>query len=85
MNAETQIGMAKHKLDCMSTDGCTGGFAHSQRLVFLDAKSRMALEQIEMDASIRACGIENIETCPFCSYAAVRPSQAAQAHAFIVG
>lgn len=72
-NAETQIGMAKYKLDCMSSDGdgCPGSFSRSQRLIFLDAKLQTALEQIEMDTSIRASGIENIETCPFCSYAAV--------------
>lgn len=69
--AETQIGMAKFNLDCMSTDGCTGGFTRSQRELFLDAKSRTVLEQIEMDASIRASGIDNIETCPFCPFAAV--------------
>lgn len=69
--AETQIGMAKYNLDCMSTDGCTGCFARNQQEIFLDAKSRTALEQIEMDASIRASGIDNIETCPFCPFAAV--------------
>lgn len=65
--------MAKYQLDCMSSDGdgCPGSFSHSQRLIFLDPKLQIALEQIEMDASIRASGIENIETCPFCSYAAV--------------
>ncbi|KAJ4389940.1 hypothetical protein N0V93_007413 [Gnomoniopsis smithogilvyi] len=71
--AETQIGMAKYDLNCMSTDGCTGGFARSQREIFLDAKSRTVLEQIEMDASIRASGIDNIETCPFCPFAAEYP------------
>ncbi|KAJ4425129.1 hypothetical protein N0V82_000184 [Gnomoniopsis sp. IMI 355080] len=70
---EVHIGMAKYHLECMSTDGCTGGFARNQREIFLDAKSRIALEQIEMDASIRASGIDNIESCPFCPFAAEYP------------
>lgn len=72
MMAETQIGMSKHQLDCMSTDGCSGGFSRQQREIFLDEGARTALERIEAEAALREAGIENLETCPFCSFAMVR-------------
>jgi TRIAD3 protein (E3 ubiquitin-protein ligase RNF216) len=71
--AETQIGLSKYQLSCMSMDGCTGGFSRDQRDIFLDAKSAVALERIEQEAVLRMAGIENLETCPFCPWAAEYP------------
>lgn len=73
MMAETQIGLSKYHLDCMSTDGCTGHFALDQREIFLDASSRTALDRIEQEAVLREAGIENLETCPQCPFAAEYP------------
>lgn len=74
--AETQIGLSKYHLECMSIDGCDGGFAISQRDIFLDAHSKTALDRIEQETVLREAGIEDLETCPFCPYAMVsRPSQ----------
>ncbi|KAI1131330.1 hypothetical protein F5Y10DRAFT_74019 [Nemania abortiva] len=71
--AESQIGMAKYELTCMSMDGCSAGFSRSQRALFLDKKLTVALDRIEQEAVLRTAGIENLETCPFCPYAAEYP------------
>lgn len=72
MMAETQIGLSKHNLDCMSTYGCSGGFSAQQRDIFLDAGTRTALDRIEAEAALREAGIEDLEACPFCPFAMVR-------------
>lgn len=71
--AETSIGYSKHELTCMSMDGCDAGFSRAQRCLFLDKKLRIALDRIEQEAVLRMAGIENLETCPFCPYAAEYP------------
>ncbi|KAI1336936.1 hypothetical protein F5Y15DRAFT_191612 [Xylariaceae sp. FL0016] len=71
--AETQVGMSKYELTCMSMDGCTAGFSHKQRALFLPRKLRTALDRIEAETVLRLAGIENLETCPFCPYAAEYP------------
>lgn len=71
--AESQVGYSKYELSCMSTDGCKGGFSLDQRKIFLDAKMTLALERIEQEFVLRAAGIENLESCPFCSYSAEYP------------
>jgi TRIAD3 protein (E3 ubiquitin-protein ligase RNF216) len=73
LNAETQIGLSKFELSCMSMDGCTAGFSKDQKDIFLDEKTAIALERIEQEAALRLAGIENLETCPFCPYAAEYP------------
>ena len=73
LNAETQIGMSKYELNCMSMDGCVAGFSKDQQGIFLDEKTAIALERIEQEAALRLAGIENLETCPFCPYAAEYP------------
>ncbi|KAI1114433.1 hypothetical protein F5Y14DRAFT_169176 [Nemania sp. NC0429] len=71
--AESQIGMAKHEITCMSLDGCSAGFSWAQRALFLNKKLTVALDRIEQEAVLRMAGIENLETCPFCPYAAEYP------------
>ncbi|KAI8632465.1 hypothetical protein F5Y19DRAFT_462895 [Xylariaceae sp. FL1651] len=71
--AESQIGMSKYELTCMSMDGCSAGFSRTQRALFLDKKLTTALDRIEQEAMLRMAGIENLETCPFCPYAAEYP------------
>jgi TRIAD3 protein (E3 ubiquitin-protein ligase RNF216) len=72
--AETQVGLSKFELTCMSIDRCTAGFSEDQRSLFLDTKLQIALGRIEQEAMLRLAGIENLETCPFCPYAAEYPS-----------
>ncbi|RYP21682.1 hypothetical protein DL765_002143 [Monosporascus sp. GIB2] len=71
--AETQVGYSKYELKCMSMDGCSGGFSYTQRKRFLDKALRTALDRIEQEAVLREAGIESLETCPFCPYAAEYP------------
>ncbi|POS78104.1 hypothetical protein DHEL01_v203504 [Diaporthe helianthi] len=73
MMAETQIGLSKYRLDCMSTDGCAGSFAMDQKEIFLNKHSMTALDRIEQEAVLREAGIENLETCPQCPFAAEYP------------
>ncbi len=70
---ETQIGLSKYELACMSMDGCTAGFSLDQQDLFVSPKTRIALDRIEQEAVLRLAGIENLETCPFCPYAAEYP------------
>jgi TRIAD3 protein (E3 ubiquitin-protein ligase RNF216) len=72
-SAETEIGLSKYELTCMSMDGCTGDFSRDQRNIFLDENLTIALERIEQEAVLRLAGIENLETCPFCPFAAEYP------------
>ncbi len=71
--AEAQIGLSKHNLACMSTDGCGAEFSLDQRKLFLNDKLLIALDRIELETSLRMAGIENLETCPFCPFAAEYP------------
>lgn len=69
--AETQVGLAKYHLNCMSIDGCHGGFDRTQRDIFLDAKLKTALDRNEQKAVLQTVGIENLVHCPFCPFAMV--------------
>ncbi|KAI0396712.1 hypothetical protein F5Y17DRAFT_78112 [Xylariaceae sp. FL0594] len=71
--AETEIGMSRHVLSCMSVDGCSAGFSVAQKELFLDEQLAVALDRIEAAENLRAAGIENLATCPFCPYAAEYP------------
>ncbi|KFX99740.1 hypothetical protein O988_03675 [Pseudogymnoascus sp. VKM F-3808] len=73
LHAETQIGSAKYELQCMSTDVCNAGYSHAQRQIFLDDNLTTALDRIEAETVLRLAGIENLASCPFCSYAAEYP------------
>ena len=71
--AENLIGLSKYELACMSTDDCKAGFSYEQRNRFLDQKTTIALERIEQEYVLLTAGIENLETCPFCPFAAEYP------------
>lgn len=71
--AENVVGMSKYQLDCLSTEGCDGTFSQDQRYLFLDAQLAAALDTAEQEAVLRMAGIENLERCPFCPYAAEYP------------
>ncbi|GAA5969582.1 hypothetical protein JCM11641_008168 [Rhodosporidiobolus odoratus] len=69
MNAESQIGMRKYLLPCMSTSGCTSTFSEREAERFLNKKSLAALHKIRMEKEVGAAEIEGLEQCPFCPFA----------------
>ncbi|AEO60847.1 hypothetical protein MYCTH_2310513 [Thermothelomyces thermophilus ATCC 42464] len=72
--AEHAIGLSKHRLGCMSVEGCDGTFSKDQKELFLDDKLTTALELIEQEEVLRLAGIDGLEHCPFCRFAAEYPS-----------
>ncbi|KAL2018220.1 hypothetical protein VTK56DRAFT_1127 [Thermocarpiscus australiensis] len=71
--AENVIGLSRYHLGCMAMEGCDATFSKKQKDSFLTDDLVTALEKIEQEAVLRLAGIENLETCPFCSYAAEYP------------
>ncbi|KAK1972396.1 hypothetical protein LY78DRAFT_566061 [Colletotrichum sublineola] len=71
--AEYAVGQSKYELACMSLDQCNAGFSREQRRKFLTHKLSAALDRIENEAILRMAGLENLERCPFCPYAAEYP------------
>ncbi|GAA6006084.1 hypothetical protein JCM11491_002026 [Sporobolomyces phaffii] len=69
MNAETQIGMRKYILPCMSTSGCQATFPESEIVKFLPRKSRSALHKIRQEKEIDLAELDGLEKCPFCPFA----------------
>jgi len=45
----------------------------THRAMFLDDKTSIALERIHQESELRMAGIENLASCPFCTYAAEYP------------
>jgi len=72
-NAETQIGLSRYELRCISMDGCDGRFSKQQKDKFLNGKLEMALDRIEQESVLRLAGIKGLARCPFCRYAAEYP------------
>ncbi|KAI1814646.1 hypothetical protein GGS20DRAFT_585244 [Poronia punctata] len=72
--AKSLIGMGKYQLTCVSIDGCTAGFSAAERDKFIGKNSITALDRLEQEDVLRMAGIEDLETCPFCPYAAEYPA-----------
>ncbi|KAF5647321.1 RING finger (TRIAD) [Fusarium sp. NRRL 52700] len=72
-HAETQIGLSKYELECMSMIGCTAGFSYSERQKFMDKKLTAAIDRIEQEANLRMAKLPNLANCPFCPYAEEYP------------
>ncbi|BGP10197.1 hypothetical protein JCM10049v2_006080 [Rhodotorula toruloides] len=71
LNAESQIGMRKHVLPCMSTDGCTAFFLDIEMAKCLSAKTLETLHKIKQEKEIDAAELEGLEKCPFCPFAMI--------------
>ncbi|KAF4496473.1 RING finger (TRIAD) [Fusarium agapanthi] len=72
-HAETQIGLSKYELECMSMVGCTAGFSYSERQKFLNKKLTAAIDRIEQEANLRMAKLPDLANCPFCHYAEEYP------------
>ncbi|GAA5897292.1 hypothetical protein JCM5296_000992 [Sporobolomyces johnsonii] len=69
MNAESQIGMRKYILPCMSTSGCSATFPESEIAKCLPPKSLHALHKIRQEKEVDLAELEGLEKCPFCPFA----------------
>ncbi|BGP50210.1 hypothetical protein JCM10450v2_006126 [Rhodotorula kratochvilovae] len=71
MNADSQIGMRKYVLPCMSTSGCKSTFLESEYPLFLPRKSIAALHKIKQEKEVDEAALEGLEKCPFCIFAMI--------------
>lgn len=74
---ETEIGLSRHKIECMHMDGCTSSFSLSVLRKAVPAQSLLKLEKLQQQDDIRlameAGGLEDLDECPFCDFKAICP------------
>lgn len=72
-NANTQIGYSRYALTCMDSSGCKEPFSRQERARFLDEKTIEKLERLQQQTELREADLANLESCPFCDFAAICP------------
>ncbi|KAL8692598.1 MAG: hypothetical protein Q9218_002414 [Villophora microphyllina] len=72
-NAAAQVGMTKHTLSCMSGSDCKATFSHFEKRRFLDDKTMEKLDRLQQQTDLREANLANLESCPFCDFAAICP------------
>lgn len=72
-NAAVQIGMSRHTLRCMDGSGCNASFSRMERKRFLDGKTMEKLDRLQQQTDLREANLANLESCPFCDFAAICP------------
>ncbi|KAI4118301.1 MAG: hypothetical protein LQ345_001606 [Seirophora villosa] len=70
-NANTQIGFSRFLLTCMDSSGCKEIFSRDERRRFLDTKTIDKIDRLQQQTELREANISNLETCPFCDFAAI--------------
>lgn len=73
-SSEELIGQTKTKFPCLA-EGCIGEFTLSTLKKVLPASTLSNLLRRIQDEEVRSAGIEDLETCPFCSFATVMPNK----------
>ena len=71
--AKSQAELSRYELTCMDSSGCRAGFSRSEKHRFLDTQLLARLDRLQQQAELRAANLENLESCPFCEYAAIYP------------
>jgi hypothetical protein len=66
--AETQIGMQKVDLPCMSMEGCEASFTEAEMRRFLEPKTMGLWVRLKAKEDISSASIDGLVTCPFCEY-----------------
>ena len=69
--AKSQTELSRYKLSCMDGSGCKEEFTRTQIRRFLDKRMIDLLERLQQQDELRAANVPNLETCPFCDYAAI--------------
>lgn len=70
---ETQIGMNKADLKCMSSDGCDYEFRPSKLQRFVGNALYERFMQIKQQQELLVADIEGLHACPFCDFKAIAP------------
>ena len=73
-SSEELIGQSKTKFPCLS-DGCSGSFTLKTLKKVLPANVLSNLLRRIQEEEVRNAGIEDLETCPFCSFATIIPNK----------
>ncbi|GJN92531.1 hypothetical protein Rhopal_005561-T1 [Rhodotorula paludigena] len=71
MNVDTQIGMRKFVLPCMSTSGCASTFPEIEIVKCVSRKTLAALHKIKQEKEVDEAALEGLEKCPFCPFAMI--------------
>ncbi|MCJ1435209.1 hypothetical protein MMC27_004581 [Xylographa pallens] len=72
-NAKSQVELSRYEIKCIDGSGCKAEFSLGERHRFLDAKLLEVLDRLQQQSELRTAGLENLESCPFCDYAAIYP------------
>ena len=72
-NAKAGLDLNRYKQSCMDGSGCKAEFSRSERQKFLDKDTITLLDRMQQQAELREAGLENLEQCPFCDFAAICP------------
>lgn len=69
--ASAQVGQGKYQLNCMDGSGCKAEFPRTEIMRFVDDKMLLALDKLQQEAELRLADMDDLETCPFCEFAAI--------------
>ncbi|MCJ1282927.1 hypothetical protein MMC26_002253 [Xylographa opegraphella] len=72
-NAKSQVELSRYEIKCIDSSGCKAEFTMAEKHRFLDAKLLEVLDRLQQQSELRTAGLENLESCPFCDYAAIYP------------
>lgn len=65
--------MSRHKLTCISMEGCTGSFSVTERNKFMTEALIIAMDRLELEDRLRNSQLVGLVSCPFCPYVAEYP------------
>ena len=72
-NAKSQVELSRYEIKCIDGSGCKAEFTIAEKHRFLNAKLLEVLDRLQQQSELRTAGLENLESCPFCDYAAIYP------------
>ncbi|MCJ1384544.1 hypothetical protein MMC17_007661 [Xylographa soralifera] len=72
-NAKSQVELSRYEIKCIDGSGCKAEFTMGEKHRFLDAKLLEVVDRLQQQSELRTAGLENLESCPFCDYAAIYP------------
>lgn len=70
-NAESDMTSLKYALRCMDQSRCKATFDRQEKARFLDAATIDKLERLQQQDDIRRAEMGDLESCPFCDFAAI--------------